>query len=70
MSPFIFLFLSSGNLFSDKELEKMARRENLDSHSPGGSAAKYLPANAGDAGLIPGLGRSPGGGNGKPPQYS
>ena len=30
---------------------------------------KYLPANAGDAGdtgLIPGLGRSPGGGNGNP----
>ena len=27
-------------------------------------------ANAGDAGLIPGLGRSPGGGNGNPLQYS
>ena len=34
---------------------------------------KNLPANAGDirdAGLIPGLGRSPGGGHGKPLQYS
>ena len=34
---------------------------------PGGSAVKNLPANAGDTeeeGLIPGLGRSPGGGNG------
>ena len=34
---------------------------------------KSLPANAGDArdvGLIPGLGRSPGGGNGNPLQYS
>ena len=31
---------------------------------------KNLPANAGDAGLIPGLGRSPGGGNGNPLQYS
>ena len=30
---------------------------------PGGSAVKNLPANAGDAGLIPGLGRSPGEGN-------
>ena len=33
---------------------------------------KSLPANAGDArdvGLIPGLGRSPGGGNGNPFQY-
>ena len=31
---------------------------------------KNLPANAGDAGLIPGSGRSPGGGNGNPHQYS
>ena len=31
---------------------------------------KNLPANAGDAGLIPGLGRSSGGGHGKPLQYS
>ena len=27
---------------------------------------KNLPANAGDTGSIPGLGRAPGGGNGKP----
>ena len=32
--------------------------------------AKNLPADAGDAGLIPGLGRSPGEGNGNPIQYS
>ena len=31
---------------------------------------KNLPANAGDTGLIPGLGRSPGGGHGNPLQYS
>jgi len=31
---------------------------------------KNPPANAGDSGLIPGLGRSPGGGNGNPLQYS
>ena len=31
---------------------------------------KNLPANAGDLGSIPGLGRSPGGGHGKPLQYS
>ena len=31
---------------------------------------KNPPANAGDAGLIPGSGRSPGGGNGNPLQYS
>ena len=40
---------------------------------PGGSAVKNLPANAGitgDTGLVPGLGRSLGGGNGDPLQYS
>ena len=31
---------------------------------------KSPPANAGDVSLIPGLGRFPGGGNGKPFQYS
>ena len=31
---------------------------------------KNLPANAGDTGLITGLGRSPGGGNGNPLQYT
>ena len=37
---------------------------------PGGLAVKNSPANAGDAGLILGSGRSPGGGNGNPFQYS
>ena len=37
---------------------------------PGGSVVKNPPANAGDAGLISGLGRSPGEGNGNPLQYS
>ena len=37
---------------------------------PGGSVVKNPPANAGDVGLIPGLGRSPGEGNGNPLQYS
>ena len=37
---------------------------------PGGSVVKNLPANAGDTGSIPELGRSPGGGNGTPLQYS
>ena len=31
---------------------------------------KNLPANVGDLGLIPGLGRYPGEGNGNPLQYS
>ena len=37
---------------------------------PGGSVVKNLPVNAGDMGLIPGLGRSPEEGNGNPLQYS
>ena len=37
---------------------------------PGGSVIKNLPANAGDVGSIPELGRSPGVGNGNPLQYS
>ena len=40
---------------------------------PGGSMVKYPPASAGDAGdvgLIPGMERSPEGGNGNPLQYS
>ena len=36
----------------------------------GGSEAKNQPLNAGDAGLIPESGRSPGGVNGNPLQYS
>ena len=45
--------------------------EFMDSHVA--VVVKSLPANAGDArdaGSIPGLGRSPGGGNGNPLQYS
>ena len=40
---------------------------------PGSAVVKNLPANAGDGktmSLIPGLGRSPGEGNGNPLQYS
>ena len=37
---------------------------------PGGTVVKNLPANAGDAGSIPGSVRSPREGNGNPLQYS
>ena len=37
---------------------------------PGGSDDKESAYNAGDPGLIPGSGRSPGEGNGNPLQYS
>ena len=37
---------------------------------PGGSEVKASASNAGDLGLIPGSGRSPGEGNGHPLRYS
>ena len=37
---------------------------------PGGSDGKASARNAGDLGSVPGLGRSPGEGNGNPLQYS
>ena len=37
---------------------------------PGGADGKASACNVGDPGLIPGLGRSPGEGNGNPLQYS
>ena len=37
---------------------------------PGGSVAKNLPDSDRDPGLIPGLGRAPGEGNGNPLWYS
>ena len=42
----------------------------MDLGFPGGSDGKESACNAGDLGLIPGLGRSPGEGNGNPLQYS
>ena len=43
---------------------------NLKYLFPGDSAGKESACNAGDQGLIPGLGGSPGEGNGYPLQYS
>ena len=37
---------------------------------PGSSVGKESICNAGNLGLIPGLGRSPGGGHGNPLQYA
>ena len=48
----------------------MFNYETKNTGFPGGSVVKNLPVNAGDKGLIPGLGRSPGEGNGNPLQYS
>ena len=42
----------------------------LYAYFPGGSEDKASACNAGDLGSIPGLGKSPGEGNGNPLQYS
>ena len=63
MSRFLYIFLYSKDI-------KISKRP---SGFPGGTVVKNPPANAGDerdVGFIPGLGRSPGGGNGHPLQYS
>ena len=56
-------------------LQEVGRAYRLiwETNFSGGSVVKKLPGKAGDTGdggLIPGSGRSPGGGNGKPVQYS
>ena len=42
----------------------------VEGNFPGGSVSKESACNVEDLGLIPGLGRSPGGGHGNPLQYS
>ena len=46
------------------------RNANFNMGFPGGSDRKVSACNAGDLGSILGLERSPGEGNGNPPQYS
>ena len=56
-----------------KSLGSLKSFQSLEMGFPGGSVVKNPPANAGDTedlGLIPGLKRSPGVGNGNPLQYS
>jgi len=50
------------------EFQKVNKIENV--YFLGGAVLKNPPTNAGDTGLIPGLGRPPGGGNGNLLQYS
>ena len=58
--------------FSDqcKEIEENNRMGKTKDLFPGGSEVKASASNAGDQDSIPGLGRSPGEGNGNPLQYS
>ena len=51
-------------------LRKHLLTPSLDLGFPGGSDGKESACNAGDLGSIPGLGSSPGEGNGYPLQYS
>ena len=49
----------------------MTEQQQLEDEGfPGGSDGKESACNVGDSGLIPGLGRSPGEGNGNSLQYS
>jgi len=44
--------------------------DGISEGQPCGSVVENPPANAGDAGSVPGLGQSPGEGNGNPLQHS
>ena len=61
-------------VFSSKQEEWWVRRTTLYYHMsmdfPGGSEVTASACNVGDLDLIPGLGRSPGEGNGNPLQHS
>ena len=52
------------------DLLKFGSHKIIDRGFPSGSVVKDPPANAGEADSIPGLGRSPGEGNGNPLQCS
>ena len=57
----------------DKNTQKNYTKKDLHEYSCFGTVVKKQPVNAGyarDVGLIPGSGRSLGGGNGNPLQYS
>ena len=59
------------SLWGRRELDKMIVQLNTFTLGfPGGSDSKVSARNVGDLGSIPGLGRSPGEGNGNPLQYS
>ena len=55
---------------SQTQLKQLSTAHGRGEGFQGGSVVKNLPASAGDAGSIPGLERTPGGGHGNPLQYS
>ena len=62
-----FIFLGSKITADDDRSHEIKRRFLV---VPGGSDGKKSACSAGDLGSIPGLGRTPGEGNGYAPQYS
>ena len=66
--------LSQWLLYSQPFLSNMAlpvcEERPYYEYFPGGAEVKAFACNVGDLGSIPGLGRSPGEGNGSPLQYS
>ena len=66
----ISLTLKYGTDISGGERERLKAHARPSWASQVAQIVKNLPFNAGDMGLIPGLGRSPGEGHGNPLQYS
>ena len=64
------MFYKITNQYVSKVSQKNKGRLSNYQGFPGGSEVKASACNVGDLGSIPGLGRSPGEGNGNPFQYS
>ena len=63
-------FISSSKASHSRNKAKVGFQEMREGDFPGGSVGKESSCSVGDLGSIPGLGRSPGEGNGNPLQYS
>ena len=61
--------ISFKNLGKNTDAFGQTKAKRMNSQFPGGSEGKAPACNAGDLGSIPGLGSSPGEGNGNPLQY-
>ena len=69
-SPHLFCIYLTLQIFRGCCVLVVKSKINHHLGSPGGAVVKNPLVNAGDTGLFPGSGRSPGGGNGNPLQYS